>query len=120
MYKEIKTIDDTISVIIEFEIETSKRFDESFMYVNVDNGSWAYWLLAKGYVNHANIILMEIMNDSENINSAVLYQVFNEKEEDFKLNDENMIKNVKLIAEYLVETPLYLDKLNKFIEQNNK
>lgn len=117
-YINVETVEDVVTKIIDWEIESNVRFIGTFMTNNVDNSTWAYWLLAKGHVKHANNIIMELLSGEEFISSEVLYIVFDECDEDTHLAEENMIKNIELIAEFLVETPTYLEKLNKFLENN--
>lgn len=111
----IKTKEDIVSRIIDFEIETGKRIVDVFMRDTIDDGAWAYWLLSKGYVKHANNILMLLLEDDKKLNEN-LYEVYDENDEDVHLLEENIIKNIELISEFLVETPSYLNKLNIFFE----
>lgn len=118
MFVKVKTVEDAVTRIIDWEIESGEMFMDFFMQDKVDDGAWAYWLLARGYVKHANTILMEIFAGEENIEQDTLYGVYNEHEEDVHLSEENMVKNIQLMSEFLIEHPKYLEELNKFLEKN--
>ncbi len=119
-YVQVKTVDDAVTRIINWEIESGEIFMKFFMQKTVDEGAWAYWLLAKGYVKHANNILMELLGGDDDVSHDVLFLVYNENETDNHLSEENIIKNIELMAEFLCEDSKYLEKLNEFLEQNEK
>lgn len=120
MSEKVKTIDDVVTSIIEWEIDNTAIFADKFMQTNIDNGAWAYWLLAKGYVNHANEIIMDLLSGDKDLPTHILYEVYDETTEPPHICEQNMIKNFELIAEFLVETPQYLEKLNNFLENKEQ
>lgn len=120
MFVKVKTVDDAVTRIIDWEIEAGETFMDYFMQTNVDDGAWAYWLLAKGYVKHANNIIMELLAGEKDLPQDVLYEVYDEREGENGYSEENIVKNIELMAEFLVETPQYLEKLNKFLENKEQ
>lgn len=120
MFVKVKTVDDAVTRIIEWEIDAGEIFADKFMLPNIDNGAWAYWLLARGYVKHANEIIMDLLAGEKDLPTPVLYEVYDETNEEPHICEENIIKNFELIAEFLVETPQYLEKLNNFLENKEQ
>lgn len=120
MFEKVTTVDDAVTRIIEWEIDNTAIFADKFMQTNVDNGAWAYWLLARGYVKHANEIIMELLAGEKDLPTYVLYEVYDETHEEPSVCEENLIKNFELIAEFLVESPQYLEKLNNFLENKEQ
>lgn len=114
----ITTIEEAVTSIIDWEIQAGESFVDYFMHDNIDDGAWAYWLLARGYVKHANNIIMELLAGEKNLDQEVLYHVYDENDEDPHVGGQNMVKNINLMAEFLVETPSYLVALNKFLNNN--
>jgi hypothetical protein len=120
MFEKVKSAEDAVTRIIDWEIEAGETFTDYFMHDTVDDGAWAYWLLAKGYVKHANNILMEILAGEKCIAQDILYEVYDEREGDNGYSEENIVKNIELMAEFLFADSKYLELLNKFLEKNQK
>lgn len=113
----IKELFDKINAWVE---NAGESFTDYFMHDNVKDNSWAFWLLGKGYTEHANIIIVEILGGNNCIDQEVLYEVFPEylDDEGSVWSRENYEKNVMLWAEFLLSTPYYSDKVNKFLNKN--
>lgn len=120
MFVKVKSAEDAATRIIDWEIEAGETFMDYFMQTNVDDGAWAYWLLAKGYVKHANNILMELLAGEKDLPQDVLYEVYDEREGENGYSEENIVKNIELMAEFLVADSKYLELLNQFLENKNK
>ena len=114
---DVKIAEEAVTSIINWEIESGESFADFFMFDNVDNGDWAYWLLAKGHVKHANKIIMSIFSGDNDITIETLYHVYDEDVDDIPLFEKNMIKNIELMGEFISETPKYLVELNKFLKK---
>lgn len=114
---ETKTTEEIVTAIIDWEIKNGESFADFFMFDNVDNGAWAYWLLAKGHVKHANKIIMAIFSGENDIDLEILYHVYDENVDDISLFEKNMVKNIELMGEFIAETPKYLIELNKFLKK---
>lgn len=106
--------------IKEWEHSYGESFTDRFMHDNVRDNSWAFWLLGKGYAEHANAIIIEILAGDTCIDLEVLYNIYPEynDEDGADWNEENYYKNAMLWAEFLVSTPFYLDKVNEFFKED--
>jgi hypothetical protein len=120
MFVKVKSVEDAVTRIIDWEIEAGETFMDYFMHDTVDDGAWAYWLLSRGHVKHANNILMEILSGEKCIAQDVLYEVYDEREGDNGYSEENIVKNIELMAEFLVADSKYLEKLNQFLENKEQ
>lgn len=104
--------------ICKFEEDYGESFFDYFTHDNVNDSSWAFWLLGKGFNEKANQIIQLILEGEECIDQDILYEVYSSDtlEEDV-WNEEIWNKNMKLQAEFLCSTPYYLAKVEHFFNE---
>ena len=113
------TKEDLFTKIREWEIEHGESFNDYFSYDDIGEQSWAFWLLGKGFTERANQIISEILNGKTRISMEILYDIYPTYNEDYTVySNENYDKNIALIAEFLISTPLYLRRVTEFFEEN--
>lgn len=108
--KEIKL--DFIEKINNYEFEVGESFTDNFMHDNVKNLSWAFWLLGKGYTDHALAIIKEIEAGETCIDQDILYDIYPEW--------EDQDKNIEIWAEFLSATSSYVNRTRKFFVKNQE
>lgn len=91
-----------------WEADNGESFNDYFSHDSIKDSSWAFWLLGKGFHEHANGIINEIMASTMCIDQSTLYEVYPEYDEDDNFIEENYDKNLMLISEFLVSTSYYL------------
>lgn len=101
--------------IKDWELDFGESFPDYFMHDNVNDQSWAFFLLGKGYVERANQIIDEILKGNKCIDQELLYEVYPMD----NWTEEQHSKNVSLWAEFLVSVPYYMEKVTKFLEENS-
>ncbi len=109
--------------ILEWEHKVGEYFPDYFMDGTVKDASWAFWLLGKGYIKHANLIIDEILKGEKCIDQELLYEVYPTSEPETgnyipEIHDENYHKNIMLWSEFLTSTPYYLNLTLEFFEDN--
>jgi hypothetical protein len=109
-----KSANELASKISKWESEAGESFTDYFMHDNVADNSWAFWLLGKGFTEHANQIIDEILSGNTCIDQGTLYDVYPEYNDKGEYNHGSWDKNASLWAEFLVSTPFYLDRVIKF------
>ncbi len=106
------------NIICDWESNAGEDFMDYYMHDNIKNASWAFWLLGKGYIEHANIIVKLILDGERCIDQETLYYVY---PIDYKytneINEENYNKNIMLWSEFLVSTDFYTDSFLEFIKE---
>lgn len=118
-----KSIDDMFNKIIEWEHDAGESFTDYYMHDCVREVSWAFWLLGKGFVERANQILNEVEADTKYcLDQELLFDIYPsyvdyEKEScGYSWNEENYHKNVRLWAEFLVSSDIYLRRITEWFE----
>ena len=101
--------------IRDWEMDAGESFTDYYMHDNVKDISWAFWLLGKGFTEHANIIIDEILAGETCIDQETLYGVYPDYEGE-KWVEESYDKNALLWAEFLVATPYYLNSVLEFLK----
>jgi len=104
--------------IIDWEHNAGESFNDCFTHDNVKDVSWAFWLLGKGYNDHALVIIEELGRGETCLDQELLYDIY--PLYDGSVPDqhkENYNKNVELIAEFLLDTPYYTKMVEKFLEE---
>jgi len=106
-----------IKAIRDWEHQAGESFTDYFLD-NYPLGSWAYFLLGKGYKDWANKIINmnesnEYVDQSDKFEWFDAYQSGDWKEEDYLLN-------VKIWAEFLVESDQYYRRVNDFFVEYDK
>jgi len=112
--------------ILDWTYDAGEDFFDYFAHDRVSNTSWAFWLLGKGFHEKANEIIKSHLADKGYVDQEVLYQVYpehikldepDEYGERSKFSEENWHKNIELMAEFLLATPHYTDKINEWFEE---
>lgn len=106
--------------IVDWEREAGESFTDYYMHDNVRDVSWAFWLLGKGFVERANEILNEVNDDKKLcLDQELLYDIYPSyeyTEQTNTWNEDNYYKNVRLWAEFLVSTDIYLQRIMEWFD----
>lgn len=110
--------------IIQWELDNQESFIDYFMHDKVKDGSWAFWLLGKGYSERANVII-DLLVSKKTLDQALLYQVnsalvVENYGDDEPFNKFNYYKDIELCAEFLLSNKYYKNKIIDFINNENK
>lgn len=112
-----KSIDDMFNKIIEWEYEAGESFTDYYMHDNVREVSWAFWLLGKGFVERANEILNQHSVAKYSLDQEILFDIYPSYEgENCSWNEENYHKNIRLWAEFLVSSDIYLQRITEWFD----
>lgn len=115
-----RTVDAMVVAIREWELEAGEGFTDYFL----DNwavGSWAYWLLGKGHTEWANLII-NMNEEKQYVDQEVKFEWFDDYtyDEDGSnpvWHEELYLKNVRVWAEFLVESDQYFRRVNEFFDE---
>jgi hypothetical protein len=110
------TKEELFQKITDWEIDVAESFNDRFSHDSISDQSWAFWLLGKGYIEHANKIIDEILKGNKCIDQDLLYNVFTDDLE----WEEALDTNTKLMAEFLTSTPYYTNKVTEFFNEYNE
>ena len=102
------TKEELFDKITDWEGEVGESFNDYFSHDSIKDSSWAFWLLGKGFHDHANEIINQILTEKMCIDQSVLYDIFPVYDDEDKFIEKNYEKNLMLISEFLVSTPFYL------------
>jgi hypothetical protein len=109
-----RNVDAMIEAIRNWELEAGEGFTDYFL----DNwafGSWAYWLLGKGHTEWANTLINA--NEMEKyIDQDAKFMWFDDYVNG-EWSEELYLKNVRVWAEFLVESDQYFRRVNKFFDE---
>lgn len=112
-----KSIDDMFERILTWECEAGESFTDYYMHDNVREVSWAFWLLGKGFVERANEILNQHSVAKYSLDQEILFDIYPSYEgEDCSWNEENYHKNIRLWAEFLVSSDIYLQRITEWFD----
>ena len=113
------TKEELFQKIREWEIDVAESFNDRFSHDNISDQSWAFWLLGKGYIEHANRIIDEILKGEKCIDQVLLYDVYVDGK--CVLWEDAIVENTKLMAEFLTSTSYYTNKVTEFFndEEND-
>jgi hypothetical protein len=116
------TKEELVEKIRNWESEAGESFTDYFMHDHVKTLSWAFWLLGKGYTEHALVIIRGLEKGETYFDQEELFEIYPEYEGlngygDPKYSNENYEKNVAVWAEFLVATDVYQKRVNKFFEE---
>lgn len=116
--KEIKTQNDLLKCVIDWEKEYGEDFFDYFCHDNIKESSWAFYLLGLGYSEHANKIIDEILKD-EYIDQELLFHVNSEEDcrSELDLNNAHN-SNLRIMCEFLCATPYYFDIVKSFFKNS--
>lgn len=111
-----RNVDAMIVAIRNFEMEAGEGFTDYFLD-NYPLGSWAYWLLGKGHTEWANTII-NLNEEKKYVDQDVKFEWFNPyyNEGESGWCEETYLKNVRVWAEFLVESDQYYRRVNTFID----
>jgi len=102
--------------IRHFETEFGESYTDRFMHDNVTDTSWAFWLLGKGYTEHANAIIKLRVEGETCIDQEILYNIHPEYDDNEEWQKDSYDENAAIWAEFLVATPYYTDKVLRFFD----
>ena len=114
-----RNVDAMVAAIRNFELEAGEGFTDYFLD-NYPLGSWAYWLLGKGHTEWANNIINK--NEAKGyVGQEEKFEFFNCYPDATETSDgpwceETYLKNVRVWAEFLVESDQYYRRVNEFID----
>ncbi len=122
------TTQELVKKIEDFENSIAESFTDYFMHDNVKDNSWAFWLLGKGYTERANIIIKLIIDGETCLDQALLYNIYSHymnEGDDYAIeiepfNRDLYTKDIELWAEFLLATPLYTERVNKFLKNQEE
>lgn len=114
-----RNVDAMVEAIRNFEVEAGEGFTDYFLD-NYPLGSWAYWLLGKGHTEWAN----NIINKNEAggyVDQELKFEYFNSYPHETETSsgswcEETYLKNVRVWAEFLVESDQYYRRVNEFLD----
>lgn len=117
------TKEELVNKISEWEHEAGESFTDYFMHDNVKTLSWAFWLLGKGFTEHALVIIRGLEKGETYFDQEELFEIYPEHSyEDGKepeWNPDSYEKNTEIWAEFLVATDSYQERVLKFFKGNN-
>jgi hypothetical protein len=112
-----RTVDAMVEAIRNWEMDAGEGFTDYFMD-NWPVGSWAYWLLGKGYTEWANNII-NLYEKKQYVSQDTKFEWFDTYQEG-DWNEEVYLRNVRVWAEFLVESDQYFRRVNEFFDEYNK
>lgn len=120
------TPQELVEKIYEWENHAGESFNDYFAHDNISNTSWAFWLIGKGFKEHGNAILEEHNkpgNDLHYVGQEELFEIYpiyvgKNEYGDPKWIEENEEKNFLLMAEFLLDTPIYTKRVMDWFEEN--
>lgn len=102
--------------ITDWEAGAGESFNDYFSHDSIKDSSWAFWLLGKGFINSANLIIDEILSSNTCIDQELLYNIYPVYDANDNFIEENYEKNLMLIAEFLVSTSFYLKMVTDWFD----
>lgn len=109
-----RTVDAMIAAIRGWELKAGEGFCDYFL----DNwaiGSWAYFLLGKGHTEWANTII-NLNEEKQYVDQDIKFEFFNPYASG-DWSEEDYLKNVRVWAEFLVESDQYFRRVNEFFDE---
>lgn len=114
-----RNVDAMVEAIRDWELKAGEGFDDYFM-ATWPQGSWFYFLLGKGHTEWAN----KLINDNEQkgyVCQTEQFQWFDCYPNADEFNhgawcEETYLKNVRVWAEFLVESDQYYRRVNEFLD----
>ena len=118
-----RTVDAMIKAIRDWELDAGEGFDDYFM-ASWPCGSWFYFLLGKGHTEWANKLINDYEQkgyvcQEEQFNWFDAY-TYNENGVDTGWSEEIYLKNVRVWAEFLVESDQYFRRVNEFFNKKGE
>jgi hypothetical protein len=109
-----RNVDAMVEAIRNWELKAGEGFTDYFLD-NWPVGSWAYWLLGKGHTEWANNIINA--NEKDRYVDQELKFEFYDDYASGDWSEEDYRKNVRVWAEFLVESDQYFRRVNKFFDE---
>lgn len=108
--------------IYDWEMDNGESFYDYFADGTVEPSSWAFFLLGKGFKEKANELVNEIaINKAMKVSGGFHYisqqELFEIYPEEGEQSQDNALKNINLMAEFLSGTDLYIDRVTKFFNE---
>jgi hypothetical protein len=111
-----------IKSIRDWEVDAGESFKDYFLHDNVKALSWSFWLLGKGFTEHALQLINKIDEGKTYFDQEELFDIYPEYTYDEVGNetwsDENYDKNVEIWAEFLIATKSYQKRVISFFKDN--
>jgi hypothetical protein len=114
-----RNVEAMVAAIREWEMEAGESFTDYFLD-NWPVGSWAYWLLGKGHTEWANTII-NANEQKKYVDQDLKFEWFDAYcgEGEPGWDEDTYLKNVRVWAEFLVESDQYFRRVNEFFEGDN-
>lgn len=126
-----RVIEEYATRIRNWEIDAGEGFLDYFMDDMVNEKSWAFWLIGKGYVERGNYIIEQCLKNDEctfhdmemvyhiaegGIKYDAEYDTHYVIEGDADNDEDNIWLNAKLWAEFLISTEYYRNMLDEWLD----
>lgn len=108
-----------IEKINEWSVDMGESFYDYFCHTSIKDNSWAFFLLGKGYKEQANRIIQLILEGDTCIDLEILYDVYPEYDNEGKWIEGNYEKNIDIMAEFLVSSDYYREKVTKWFNDKS-
>jgi hypothetical protein len=110
------TAEELIEKIRDWECEAGESFTDYFMHDRVKTLSWAFWILGKGYTEHALVIIRGLEKGETYFDQEELFDIYPQYvgDDGQEWSNDNYDKNVAIWAEFLVATDSYQDRVANF------
>lgn len=112
-----------VQTINDWEVDAGESFKDYFLHDNVKTLSWSFWLLGKGFTEHALQLINKIEKGVTYFDQEELFDIYPEYTYDEEgkdtWNKENYAKNVEVWAEFLIATNAYQERVTKFFKEPN-
>uniref|UniRef100_A0AAU6VYY1 DUF4375 domain-containing protein n=2 Tax=unclassified bacterial viruses TaxID=12333 RepID=A0AAU6VYY1_9VIRU len=112
-----RNVDAMVEAIRDWELDAGEGFTDYFLD-NWPVGSWAYWLLGKGHTEWANAII-NANEEKQYVDQELKFEWFDPytiEKNGSEWHEEIYLKNVRVWAEFLVESDQYFRRVNKFFD----
>lgn len=111
----------TFEKICDWEEEAGESFTDYFMHDNIYDGSWAFWLLGKGFSEKGNWIIDQMVTEDYKkwrLDQEELYEIYPEYLDENTHSEENADKNRTIWAEFIDASNHYTNKFNEWLKNN--
>lgn len=103
--------------IVAWEFEAGESFIDHFMDDNVKPVSWAFWLLGKGYKEHANK-LINMIQAQERPDQHELFEMHTYELGPDNFDGDLYEKDLLICAEFLTDSERYLKAIEEWFKEN--
>jgi hypothetical protein len=117
----VMTSDEVYESICDWIEGMGECFFDYFCHDNIHNGSWAFYLLGRGFTDHGNTIIEEILASDGYVDQDVLYEIKDPYDMNVSIEQRNAHEeyNLKIMSEFIASNRYYTDKFNEFIKKHN-